>query len=741
MTVVNHGLFSRVISDLSRKLDKGYDEASSLADLFSPRMMELRNRLLEAAFAICCDDLSETGRKAESYLWSKIYHRVAQSFKKHRKGSFPRELCAFETHLLSGIATYHNLIAVVAQRHALDVQVIFNEPDKLNPSVQSVKQPDERAQQMIHRCLTYMGDIFRYLDDAGFVDTKNQAVLWYQKAILWDSTIGLPYNQLATLSGDCNFGLDAVYFYLRCVTSQKPFEGALANLKRTLSSFKKSMKKNRGGSKESLRVVKKNIFLLHLVTDAVLFHPVEPLKLTSLIEDLVFTFREALRLPPKRNFIPSRPLYLDQGMVFKISIIVLMLMTRTRDDNIKMACFALAANVFVVLLNCVSECLDRLMSKSVPQVAEAITQDSRRHPDVIVEEELEEVNDKGDNPENDQDKIFEKEKPKDKQQKKSRKRSRRKATGSDSESELEETARRAIDVLDISTSEDEDNEDDNDDDNDDDEEDDDFDSSFNDSSPLADDEIPSKEESSKKLEGTTADYQSRRVRSPKQEDKPPPRPPSITDLSYQSHMQTVKVYCDFFSSSEEVAHLTSSLPQFSERLLDNLQPLLSRLVEIGFIPEDDVKDLLEQDILTSEETPPDEEGYRQEHPLDCDWALLHFPLLIRQACKHEKKGREEEECRRLTFLHGRRRVTEEDSVRVCILRVIYLTRLLLSGGRSKVSKKGGNDGDMNIVSKASKTRRNINNNDDKKGKKSSNKAMHTTPDFVGKEDERHQQGK
>ena len=48
------------------------------------------------------------------------------------------------------------------------------------------------------------------------------------------SNPGQPFNQLAALSGSQCYGIIAVYYYLRCLTSEQKFEGAEGNLKKIL---------------------------------------------------------------------------------------------------------------------------------------------------------------------------------------------------------------------------------------------------------------------------------------------------------------------------------------------------------------------------------------------------------------------------------------------------------------------------------------------------------------------------
>ena len=93
-------------------------------------------------------------------------------------------------------------------------------------------------ESVTHKCLVYLGDLGRYriemlgLDEQGLGGCL--AARYYHMALQMNPGPGLPYNQLDTLSAGHNHGLDQVYYYLRCVTSQEGFEGGDANLRRVL---------------------------------------------------------------------------------------------------------------------------------------------------------------------------------------------------------------------------------------------------------------------------------------------------------------------------------------------------------------------------------------------------------------------------------------------------------------------------------------------------------------------------
>jgi len=67
-------------------------------------------------------------------------------------------------------------------------------------------------------------------------EVRDQLAKMYktQLAVLLRPEGGVPYNQLAMLCGDENYGLEQLYYYMRCVTSKGGFEGGEANLRRLL---------------------------------------------------------------------------------------------------------------------------------------------------------------------------------------------------------------------------------------------------------------------------------------------------------------------------------------------------------------------------------------------------------------------------------------------------------------------------------------------------------------------------
>lgn len=69
--------------------------------------------------------------------------------------------------------------------------------------------------RLIHRSLVCLGDLARYKLELDPYWDPMIAKRYYKMAIVIDPNIGMPHNQLGTIAGNTNYGLDAVYHYMR----------------------------------------------------------------------------------------------------------------------------------------------------------------------------------------------------------------------------------------------------------------------------------------------------------------------------------------------------------------------------------------------------------------------------------------------------------------------------------------------------------------------------------------------
>lgn len=185
-------------------MDKILEESRCLADVFTPTAMELRTLLRDKCYSLILEETNnQTVFRMEDLLWKKVYHSIVTLFKKFKKdGITSREQKLLGSHLYSGIGFYSNLIDTLKK-------------ELNNPLCKVSDAHREKGMQIIHRSMIFEGDLYRYLEDTGSARCFNQAMFWYQRAILWDATNGQPHNQLGTISVSSNYGLHAVYHYLR----------------------------------------------------------------------------------------------------------------------------------------------------------------------------------------------------------------------------------------------------------------------------------------------------------------------------------------------------------------------------------------------------------------------------------------------------------------------------------------------------------------------------------------------
>ncbi|XP_043499354.1 protein SMG5 [Polistes fuscatus] len=236
------------ITDVIKRLDEQRSRALTVADIFLPSSEVLRVKLKDYCERLIFKDPVGHGRKIEELLWRKGFYDIVYAAKKLRKNNAwtDSEKALLLIHLAVGIGFYHHLILRLQQEYGLDlvgvIDFAFNHnetgtlPTK-NKSNQSKVHTEEVKQcimRLVHRSLICLGDLTRYQLEIDPNWDPMIANRYYKMAICIDPNIGIAHNQLGTVAGNKNYGLDGVYHYMRCVLCSEPFEGAEGNLKRII---------------------------------------------------------------------------------------------------------------------------------------------------------------------------------------------------------------------------------------------------------------------------------------------------------------------------------------------------------------------------------------------------------------------------------------------------------------------------------------------------------------------------
>ncbi|XP_033201333.1 smg5 nonsense mediated mRNA decay factor isoform X1 [Bombus vancouverensis nearcticus] len=236
------------ITDIAKRLDEQKSRALTITDLFTPSGEGLRVKLKDYCVRLITKDPVEYARKTEELLWRKAFYDIVYASKKLRKGNAwtETEKAMLSVHLAVGVGFYHHFILKLQLEYGLDlvgaidfayvqnVTGLSSVKSKISQSKHHTEEVKQCVMRLIHRSLVCLGDLARYKLELDPYWDPLIAKRYYKMAIATDPNIGMPHNQMGTIAGNTNYGLDAVYHYMRCILCSEPFEGAEGNLKRAI---------------------------------------------------------------------------------------------------------------------------------------------------------------------------------------------------------------------------------------------------------------------------------------------------------------------------------------------------------------------------------------------------------------------------------------------------------------------------------------------------------------------------
>ncbi|CAF3680069.1 unnamed protein product, partial [Rotaria sordida] len=235
---------------LSKRLSDRYAAAHhALKNIFNPETCRFRDKFKQMCETLLLDDPIDYGLKIIDLLWRKAAYEPIQIFKRYRQEYDETTIIEIEImyrmHLLSVFGYYSNLLIKFVSmikpyrnmNHFFDFIQLFNENKCILAinlttititTTTKIENLIESLLKLIHKCLVCLGDISRYLSE--YDGCMQTAEKYYTMAVLLDPEIGMPLNQLGTLSGRSNSSCDAAFFYLLCLSTVHPFDGAKDNL-------------------------------------------------------------------------------------------------------------------------------------------------------------------------------------------------------------------------------------------------------------------------------------------------------------------------------------------------------------------------------------------------------------------------------------------------------------------------------------------------------------------------------
>ncbi|XP_028173165.1 protein SMG5 [Ostrinia furnacalis] len=224
----------RYVTDVARRISERTSTCRSIPDLFSTSTEVQRQKLRDNCEKLLFLDPVEYGKKCLELLWRKVYYDTVCTAKKLREVDNENDSYLF-THIICGIGHFHHFIARIQSEFKVDFKDLDytmlpqdEEGDEINTT------PTEELLQFgrsaLHSCLIYLGDLSRYQVEIFQSLDPSIAARYYLQAAHVDLCSGMPYNQLGNLYMDKNYNLDSVCYYIQCLSTEAPFEGAMGNL-------------------------------------------------------------------------------------------------------------------------------------------------------------------------------------------------------------------------------------------------------------------------------------------------------------------------------------------------------------------------------------------------------------------------------------------------------------------------------------------------------------------------------
>lgn len=345
--------------ELVRRLDSLVKHAAGVEDLFAADPNLLRVKLRECCERLMFVDPVGHGKKAEDLLWRKVYYDVIVATKQFWKTNSGIGGLSVLNHLSMGTGTYHHLLFRIQTEYSLEegaADFLFSKdamPHNGKNSCFKIKVPEdakklEWATNAFHRCLICLGDLARYKQDLLRRASHHLAERYYAQAAAFNPSLGMPHNQLGTLSGMSKYGCDAAYHYMRCLVSVQSFEGSEENLERVFERAQKLLSQcvfEPILSEGLAEVTVKEISVKRCLTRFLKFCEVcfmeeklhSSVQLEQLCQQVLQDFYDCMQFPPAsgsstivtENGKPSTgalepPLWLEKRLVFRLVVMALM---------------------------------------------------------------------------------------------------------------------------------------------------------------------------------------------------------------------------------------------------------------------------------------------------------------------------------------------------------------------------------------------------------------------------------
>lgn len=294
-----------------KTLDELKSKFTTISSLFTVDVVAKRESLVASIETILLEDFETIGKKTRDILWRKVYYDPIciskKLWKQNPVGLKGDEMLQLIEFIKNAIKHYKTLILKFEDLFSLDLRFIIDFTVIANDANDFEKWTDKEiytvneithAMESIHAFLVCLGDLHRYCIEFNFVEkdktiytNKELATKYYVEAFKLNPKIGMPHNQLGTLSAGENYEIDSIFHYLYSLCSPVPFDLSEANVNRVFQQNVETLEKMEevGDSAD----VKNFIMQMILVFD-IFFYDKEIGEFNTLCRTVLVSFKEYL---------------------------------------------------------------------------------------------------------------------------------------------------------------------------------------------------------------------------------------------------------------------------------------------------------------------------------------------------------------------------------------------------------------------------------------------------------------
>ena len=171
-------------------------------------------------------------KDVDGHIWKTVYHEIIELMREaylNPENSNPELKQNLKTCLMNlfdeGMDYYNQMLKDVSEIYHVNLDRFY---DVLEP--RDLSKTGKLALIVAQKILIYLGDLSRYREQINGTTNYGRARQYYLKANHLDMRNGRPFNMLAILAKLSNRKFEAVYYNIRCLTSNNPIPASKEGL-------------------------------------------------------------------------------------------------------------------------------------------------------------------------------------------------------------------------------------------------------------------------------------------------------------------------------------------------------------------------------------------------------------------------------------------------------------------------------------------------------------------------------